>query len=86
MQDIRKLTFLTIFSGLLLACQTHHHSMKRLLPVLMGVALLLLSSTEEWCADWKQCKKSYKNNDYETNIFDSGSTELKLFHLVVRRS
>ena len=60
--------------------------MKRLLPVLMGFVLLLLSSTEGWSADWKQYKKSYKNNDYETNIFDSRSTELKLFHLVVRRS
>jgi hypothetical protein len=26
----------------------HHHGMKRLLPVLMGFALLLLSSTEGW--------------------------------------
>jgi len=36
----------------------NHHGMKRLLPVLMGLVVLLLSSTEGWSAD---CQKFILN-------------------------
>ncbi|SVB00909.1 uncharacterized protein METZ01_LOCUS153763, partial [marine metagenome] len=50
----------------------HHHGMKRLLPVLMGFALLLLSSTEGWSLPpypessvWNNCFSTY-TDDYGT--------------------
>jgi len=38
--------------------------MKRLLPVLMGFALLLLSSTEGWGADFQKGLDAYNNDNY----------------------
>ena len=40
--------------------------MKRLLPILMGFALLLLSSTEGWTADFQKGMDAYKSGDYAT--------------------
>ena len=42
--------------------------MKRLLPVLVSVALLLLSSTEEWSADYWKGEKAYNRGDFVTAI------------------
>ena len=38
--------------------------MKRLLPVLMGFVVLLLSSTEGWTADFQKGLTAYKNGDF----------------------
>ena len=40
--------------------------MKRALPILMGFALLLLSSTEGWSADFQTGYKAYQAKDYVT--------------------
>jgi S1-C subfamily serine protease len=42
--------------------------MKRLLPVVMGFALLLLSSTEGWSADYQDGKDAYNRGDYATAL------------------
>ncbi len=42
--------------------------MKRLLPVLMGFALLLLSSTEGWSADFQKGLDAYNKKDYATAL------------------
>ena len=42
--------------------------MKRLLPIVMGFALLLLSSTEGWSADFKTGAIAYKNGDYASAL------------------
>ena len=42
--------------------------MKRLLPVLMGFAFLLLSSTEGWSADFQKGWNAYTKKDYATAL------------------
>jgi len=42
--------------------------MKRLLPVVMGFALLLLSSTEGWCADYQKESDAAQRCDYATAL------------------
>ena len=42
--------------------------MKRLLPVLMGFVLLLLSSTEGWSADFQKGVTAYNKKDYATAL------------------
>jgi hypothetical protein len=42
--------------------------MKRLLPVLIGFVVLLLSSTEGWSADFQEGWDAYTKKDYATAL------------------